>query len=315
MPISVAKEEDIRCCEPASRRKNIDGDLLRARQKSVAWSGCISGLETCDCCWQQSRCCWHGERSGRTGFRRGGWGCRWWPLWLSRCFTRACCGRGDAPCVRSRCISVDWRGLKIAGWTAATEENDSATRNIYMPPIWICLGLRACSRCCRRRARGWERIRWRRGFCRLSPVEMIRERQAAVAELRDRPGSAGRPGIAGEEVGAGVAPEALLQWAEAPAELREVWLRWLPPLLMVLAVGRPVVWGVWGTVVPLVVVLVVEASLTRWHEETDAGDILLRRKTPLRISICCRASWRGWNRRSSTHRDCRRYKLRWLPTR
>jgi hypothetical protein len=55
-----------------------------------------------------------------------------------------------------------------------------------------------------------------------------------------------------------------LQWAEAPAELRERWLRWLAPLLMVLAVAATVVWAVRETYLPLLAVIVVEASLARW---------------------------------------------------
>ena len=97
-----------------------------------------------------------------------------------------------------------------------------------------------------------------------SPVETIRERQAAAAELRSRLDLREDLQVMGEEDEPGVARAALLQWAEAPAELREIWLRWLAPLLMVLAVGATVVWGVWGTVAPLLAVLVVEASLARW---------------------------------------------------
>ena len=97
-----------------------------------------------------------------------------------------------------------------------------------------------------------------------APIEEIRERQAAVAELRSRLDLREDLEVLGEEVGAGVAPEALLRWAEAPTELREGWLRWVAPLLMVLAVGTTVVWGVWDTFLPLFAVLLVEASLTRW---------------------------------------------------
>lgn len=97
-----------------------------------------------------------------------------------------------------------------------------------------------------------------------SPVEAILQRQAGVAELRSHLDLREDLEVLGEEVGAGVAPEALLQWAESPAELREEWLRWLAPLLMVLAVGATVVWAVWGTFLPLVAVIVVEASLAQW---------------------------------------------------
>jgi Flp pilus assembly protein TadB len=97
-----------------------------------------------------------------------------------------------------------------------------------------------------------------------SPLDAIRERQAAVDELRDRLDLREDLQVMGEEDGPRVAREALLQWAEAPVELREGWLRWLAPLLMVLAVAGAAVWGVWSTLVPLVVVLVAEASLARW---------------------------------------------------
>ncbi len=100
-----------------------------------------------------------------------------------------------------------------------------------------------------------------------SPVDTIRERQAAVAELSSNLNLREDLGVLGEEAGAGVAPEALSQWAEAPAELRAAWLRWLAPLLMVLAVGATAVWAVWGTVLPLVSVIVVEASLARWMKK------------------------------------------------
>ncbi|MGB8481164.1 MAG: mismatch repair protein [Acidobacteriaceae bacterium] len=100
-----------------------------------------------------------------------------------------------------------------------------------------------------------------------SPVEAIRGRQAAVAELRSRLDLREDLEVLGEEAGAGVVPEALLQWAESPERIRETWLRWLAPLLMVLAVGAAVVWAVWGTVVPLVAVIVAEASLARWLKQ------------------------------------------------
>ncbi|MGC1872175.1 MAG: mismatch repair protein, partial [Acidobacteriaceae bacterium] len=63
----------------------------------------------------------------------------------------------------------------------------------------------------------------------------------------------------------------LLQWAEAPAKLRQVWLRWVAPLLMVLAVGATTVWAEWGTFLPLLVVIIVEASLARWLKKRLLG--------------------------------------------
>ncbi len=94
-----------------------------------------------------------------------------------------------------------------------------------------------------------------------SPVEEIKARQTAVAELRGNLDLREDLAVLGEEAGAGVAPEALLQWAEAPEEMGQTWLRWLAPLLMVLAVGAAIVWAVWGMFLPFVAVLVVERSL------------------------------------------------------
>lgn len=94
-----------------------------------------------------------------------------------------------------------------------------------------------------------------------SRIEEILERQAAVAELRDNLDLREDLAVLGEDAAAGVHPEALLQWAEAPEEMEQRWLRWLAPLLMVLAVGAAVVWGVWGMFLPLVAVAAVEGSL------------------------------------------------------
>lgn len=100
-----------------------------------------------------------------------------------------------------------------------------------------------------------------------SPVETILERQGAVAELRNRLDLREDLEVLGAADGAAVVPEALLRWAEAPSELHEVWLRWVAPLLMVLAVGATAAWGVWDTFLPLLAVLLVEASLTRWLKQ------------------------------------------------
>jgi hypothetical protein len=93
-----------------------------------------------------------------------------------------------------------------------------------------------------------------------SPVEEIKARQTAIAELRGNLDLREDLAVLGKETGAGVAPEALLQWAEAPGEMGQAWLRWLAPLLMVLAIGAAVVWAVWGMFLPLVCVAAVEGS-------------------------------------------------------
>jgi hypothetical protein len=98
----------------------------------------------------------------------------------------------------------------------------------------------------------------------LSPstVEKIRERHAAVDELRDQIDLREDLAVLGEDVGVGVHPEALLKWAESPNQMKPLWIRWLAPVLAALAVSGAVVWAVWGIATPLVVIVVIEAVLT-----------------------------------------------------
>jgi hypothetical protein len=98
----------------------------------------------------------------------------------------------------------------------------------------------------------------------LSPstIEAIRERHAAVSELRNQLDFREQLAVLGEDSRVGVHPEALLKWAAAPNQLTQRWMRWLAPLLAVLAVFCVIVWGVWRIVTPLVAVVFSEAFLT-----------------------------------------------------
>jgi hypothetical protein len=96
------------------------------------------------------------------------------------------------------------------------------------------------------------------------PVEQIRERHAAVAELRNQLDLREDLAVFGEDVGVGVHPDALLTWTESSNRMRPLWLRWLALLLATLAVAAAVVWAVWDVATPLVVIVVVEAALTYW---------------------------------------------------
>ena len=98
----------------------------------------------------------------------------------------------------------------------------------------------------------------------LSPatVEAIRERHAAVDELRDQIDLREDLAVLGEDVGVGVHPDALLTWAESLNQMKPLWIRWLAPCLAALAVAGAVTWAVWGMAAPLVLVVVIEAVLT-----------------------------------------------------
>ena len=92
-------------------------------------------------------------------------------------------------------------------------------------------------------------------------LEEIRERQAAVADLRGRLDLREDVGVLGE--GIGLHPEALLQWAEGPVQLRWGWVRVVAPILAALAIATALVWGVWGIMLPFFVVLGINVVLAR----------------------------------------------------
>src|ERR1700733_1527443 len=96
-----------------------------------------------------------------------------------------------------------------------------------------------------------------------SPVEEIRERHAAIAELRDRLDFREALAVLGEDSNVGVHADALLTWAAAPNRLTKWWLRWLAPLLAIVSVASAVVWAVWGLATPFVVVVVLDVLITR----------------------------------------------------
>jgi hypothetical protein len=74
--------------------------------------------------------------------------------------------------------------------------------------------------------------------------EEVRARQAAVAEMRNRVTLRERLFTAGEDVRAGVHPEALAGWGEGKPDFQSRWLPWLLALLAALWVASIVVWGV-----------------------------------------------------------------------
>jgi hypothetical protein len=98
----------------------------------------------------------------------------------------------------------------------------------------------------------------------LAPAKLkkIRERHAAVEELRDQLGLREDLAVLGEDVGVGVHPEALAKWAESPNRMTPSWIRWLAPVLAALAIAGVVVWARWGVATPLLVIVVIEAVIT-----------------------------------------------------
>jgi MutS domain V len=95
-----------------------------------------------------------------------------------------------------------------------------------------------------------------------SPLDQIRERHPAVAELRPQLDLAEDLAVLGEDAKAGVHPEALIRWAEAPNRIGPPGLRWLAPALAAAAVVCVFIWAFWGMATPLVLVVILEAVLT-----------------------------------------------------
>lgn len=103
-----------------------------------------------------------------------------------------------------------------------------------------------------------------------SPIPDILERQVAIAELRPRLDLREDLAILGDKkLKAGVHPEALLAWAEAPAILTHTWVRLLAIVLAIAAIAAAVVWIEAGTKIPFFSVVIVEGFIT----------LLLRKKT------------------------------------
>jgi hypothetical protein len=104
-------------------------------------------------------------------------------------------------------------------------------------------------------------------------IPEVRERQAAVAELRDQLDLREDLAVLGADVRVGVNPDALASWAESANQMTALWIGKLAPWLAVAAIAGAVVWAVWGMATPFVIVLVMEAILT-WRLRHTLDDVL-----------------------------------------
>jgi hypothetical protein len=94
-----------------------------------------------------------------------------------------------------------------------------------------------------------------------APVPEIRERQAAVAELRSQIDLREDLAVLGSRAGVGVYPYELLRWAESPRELRQLWIPNVAKILVILLVVTLFLYGYRDWATPLILVLLVEGSL------------------------------------------------------
>ena len=120
----------------------------------------------CALCWRCFLSSWLGLRFARAIFHRGGWARRLRHSWAWRRITLECCGRASWPSARSAFMSEESRGWKIAGREPARLGSASTICIMCTPPIWIYSARAACSNFFPRRARAWEKRRWRSGYWR-----------------------------------------------------------------------------------------------------------------------------------------------------
>ena len=97
----------------------------------------------------------------------------------------------------------------------------------------------------------------------LAPAdsETIRARHASIADLRDRIAFRESMAIDGESLKIELHPQMLDDWARAPNRLDRFWIRWSAPLIAGLAVAAIAVWAAWGTLFPLLAVIMIELAL------------------------------------------------------
>ena len=94
-----------------------------------------------------------------------------------------------------------------------------------------------------------------------SSLEEIRARHAAIAELRQLLDFREDLAVTGEDARVGVRPAELMKWAESPPQLRSRWLGIIARLLTALAVTGVVIWGTLDRVLPLLVIITIEAVI------------------------------------------------------
>ncbi len=99
----------------------------------------------------------------------------------------------------------------------------------------------------------------------LHPADLatILERQAAVAELRERTDLREDLAALGADTAVGVQPEALVKWAQSPNRLTQPWLAIASYVLPALAIAGVVAWSEWGLISPFLLVLVAEFAVLR----------------------------------------------------
>ncbi|HTV83460.1 MAG TPA: hypothetical protein VME18_12475 [Acidobacteriaceae bacterium] len=96
-----------------------------------------------------------------------------------------------------------------------------------------------------------------------APPAEVRERQAAMLELKEQLGLRERLFVAGQHVRAGVHPEEIAAWGEEPAIFQSRWLPVALAMLGALWIAAAIWWFVVGPWYPLVIVSLVNSGIRR----------------------------------------------------
>ncbi|NYF91069.1 mismatch repair protein [Tunturiibacter empetritectus] len=95
-----------------------------------------------------------------------------------------------------------------------------------------------------------------------SPVADLKQRHAALTELRTRLDLREDIAILGEDLKVGIHAEALTHWAEASNQLKHQALRWISLLLSLSSIASAVFWAERGEKTPFFIVLILACILT-----------------------------------------------------
>ena len=95
-----------------------------------------------------------------------------------------------------------------------------------------------------------------------APVADLKQRHAALIELRSRLNLREDIAILGDDIQAAIHPEALTHWAEAPNQLKHQALRWLALFLSLASIASAVFWAERGEKTPFFLVLILATILT-----------------------------------------------------
>ncbi len=103
----------------------------------------------------------------------------------------------------------------------------------------------------------------------LTPAAMpvVRDRQAAIADLKERLSLRDDLALKGEALRIELHPDALTGWAESPNLLNKPWMLLLGVALVALALAAALFWAITDIASPLLAVLVIEVGVSYWLRE------------------------------------------------